>query len=100
MFPTKISTKLTSWQPVTLEEFQVWVYYPLAATINQAIFSNIMQSKYNKEKSLLQERPVLKNLIEEGFIQESDMLFQAVFERSKGWLLSLIRLLLLFLFYD
>lgn len=51
MFPTKISTKLTSWQPVTLEEFQ--------------------------------ERPELKNLIEEGFIQESDMLFQAVFERSK-----------------
>ena len=28
------------------------------------------------------------------------MLFQAVFERSKGWLLSLIRWLLLFLFYD
>lgn len=49
MFSTKISTKLTSWQPVTLEEFQVWVYYPLAATINQAMFSNIMQSKYNKE---------------------------------------------------
>jgi len=26
----------------------------------------------------------LKSLIDEGFIQESDMLFQAVFERNKG----------------
>lgn len=51
MFPTKISAKLTSWQPATFEEFQ--------------------------------ERPELKSLVEEGFIQGSDMFFQAVFERNK-----------------
>ncbi|XP_078361839.1 THO complex subunit 5-like isoform X2 [Oculina patagonica] len=51
MFPSKISAKLSSWQPATFKEFK--------------------------------EKPELKSLIDEGFIQKSDMLFQAVFERSK-----------------
>ncbi|KAJ7387461.1 THO complex subunit 5 [Desmophyllum pertusum] len=51
MFPSKISAKLSSWQPATFEEFM--------------------------------EKPELKRLVDEGFIEENDMLFQAVFERSK-----------------
>ena len=34
--------------------------------------------------SLFQEKPELKSLIDDGFVHESDMLFQAVFERNKG----------------
>ena len=35
--------------------------------------------------SLFQEQPVLRSLVDDGFIQESDMLYQAIFERRKGW---------------
>ena len=31
-----------------------------------------------------QEQPVLRCLIDDGFIVEDDMLYQAVFERGKG----------------